>query len=97
MLNHDFHGTKKIKDNVEHLLGFSATTKKVDNWVYDNVADKLIFDEEMRKKLQENNPYATIKMWELLMETQSRGYWEADEEKIKKLKEIVMNLESEVE
>lgn len=97
MLNHDFHGTKKIKDNVEHLLGFSATTKKVDNWVYDNVADKLIFDEEMRKKLQENNPYATIKMGELLMETQSRGYWEADEEKIKKLKEIVMNLESEVE
>lgn len=97
MLNHDFHGSKKIKDRLEHLLGFSATTGKVDNWLYDNVAEKLIFDDTMREKLQENNPYATIKMGELLLETESRGYWEADPEKIKKLKDIVMDLETEVE
>lgn len=40
MLNHDFHGTKKIKDRVEYLLGFAVTTGKVGNWIFDEVANK---------------------------------------------------------
>ncbi len=55
MLKHDFHGTKKIKDRLENLLGFAATTGKVESWVFNEAADSLIFNEEMRKKLQSNN------------------------------------------
>ncbi|MGQ9465849.1 MAG: magnesium chelatase subunit H, partial [bacterium] len=79
MLKHDFHGVSKIKDRVEYLLAFAATTGKVENWVFDKVADRLIFDEEMRKKLQSNNPYATMKIGELLMESERRGYWKLEE------------------
>ncbi|GAB4316428.1 MAG: cobaltochelatase subunit CobN [Methanobacteriaceae archaeon] len=97
MLNHDFHGAKNIKDRMEHLLGFAATTGKVRNWVFDDVAEKLIFDEDMRKRLQENNPYAAIKMGEVLLESESRGYWDVDEEKLRKLRNIVLDMESDVE
>jgi len=97
MLKHDFHGAKKIKDRVEYLLGFAATTGKVENWVFDEVADKLIFDEEMRNRLQSNNPYATMRIAELLIEAERRGYWKADEERMKRLRDIILNMESVVE
>ena len=97
MLKHDFHGAKKIKDRVEYLLGFAATTGKVENWVFDEVADKLIFNEEMRKKLQQNNPYAAIKIGELLIESERRGYWKAEKEKLKQLQNIILNMEGDIE
>ena len=78
MLKHDFHGAKKIKDRVEYLLAFAATTGKVENWIFDEVADRLIFDEEMRRRLQENNPYATMRIAELLVEAERRGYWKVE-------------------
>ena len=88
LLKHDFHGAKKIKDRVEYLLGFAATTEKVENWV---------FDEEMGKKLQLNNPYATIKISELLIESERRGYWKVEKEKLRRLRDIILNMEGEVE
>jgi cobaltochelatase CobN len=97
LLKHDFHGAKKIKDRVEYLLGFAATTGKVENWVFDEVADRLVFDEEMGKKLQLNNPYATIKISELLIESERRGYWKVEKEKLKRLRDIILNMEGEVE
>jgi len=97
MLKHDFHGTKKIKDRVEYLLAFAATTGKVENWIFDEVADRLIFDEKMRKRLQSNNPYAAMKIAELLIETERRGYWKTKKEKLKSLRDIILNMESEIE
>ena len=97
MLKHDFHGAKKIKDRAEYLLGFSATTGKVENWVFDKVADRLIFDEDMRKKLQLNNPYATMKISEILIESERRGYWKVEKEKLKELRNIILNMEGDVE
>ncbi len=97
MLKHDFHGAKKIKDRVEYLLAFAATTNKVENWIFDEVANKMIFDNEMIENLKKNNPYATIKIAELLIEAQRRAYWKVEEEKLERLKEIILKMESDVE
>jgi cobaltochelatase CobN len=97
MLKHDFHGAKKIKDRVEYLLAFAATTGKVENWVFDEVAERLIFDEEMRKRLQQNNPYATMKIGEILIESERRGYWKVEEEKLRRLQNIILNMEGDIE
>lgn len=97
MLNHEFHGAKNIKDRVEYLLGFAATTGKVQNWVFEDVADKLVLDEEMRKKIEENNPYAAVKMGELLIESNKRGYWDTNEDKLNEIKGIILNMESDIE
>ncbi len=97
MLKHDFQGAKKIKNRVEYLLAFAATTGKVENWIFDEVADKLIFNEEMRKKLQQNNPYATMKIGEILIESEKRGYWKVEEKKLQQLQSIILNIEGEIE
>ena len=97
MLKHDFHGAKIIKDRVEYLLAFAATTGKVENWIFDEVADRLVFSEEMRRKLQQNNPYATMKICELLLESERRGYWKVEKEKFKQLQNIILDIEGDIE
>ncbi|MDP3065368.1 MAG: cobaltochelatase subunit CobN, partial [Methanobacteriaceae archaeon] len=97
MLNHEFHGAQKVQNSLEYLLGFAATTGKVENWLFEEAADKLLFDEDMRRRIQENNPYSAVKMGEILLETERRGYWEADEQKIKELRDIVVDMDAELE
>lgn len=97
MLAHRFHGGKKIKDRFENLLGFSATTGKVENWIFDEAANRYIFDEEMRKRLFENNPYATLRICQILVEAEKRGYWKTDPSRIEKLNEIILSLEGHLE
>lgn len=97
MLKHKYHGASKIKERVENLIGFAATTGKVESWVFDEVANRLVFDEETRQKIQENNPYAAVKISELLIEANSRGYWRADGNKIEELRNTVLELESIIE
>jgi cobaltochelatase CobN len=97
MLAHDFHGAKKIKDRVEYLLGFAATTGSVADWVFDSVADTLMLDPEMLKRLQANNAYATSRIAEILLESQSRGYWKTDQQRLQQMRDIVIDLESSLE
>ncbi|RLC71126.1 MAG: hypothetical protein DRI26_05745 [Chloroflexi bacterium] len=88
MLEHDFHGAQKIADRVEYLLGFAATTGAVEDWVWQGVARRFIFDEEMRKRLWENNKFASIEIAKRLLEAVERGYWKASEEEIKRIREM---------
>jgi len=97
MLKHNYHGGKKITDRVENLLGMAATTGKVESWIFDDVAEKYLLDEEMRKRLMDNNQYAAVKMGELLIETERRGYWDAEPEKLRKLRDIILSMEGEIE
>jgi cobaltochelatase CobN len=97
MLKHDFHGAQQVKTRVENLIGLAATTGKVGSWVFDSVADRLIFNQEMRRKLEENNRFATVKIGELLIESERRGYWKADESRSKQLRELVLKLEGQLE
>lgn len=97
MLKHGFSGVQKIADRVEYLLGLSATTNAVDNWIWDEAVNTFIFDEKMYRKLEKNNKYATKKMLERFLEAYERGYWKSDEKTIKKLKNKYMNLDAELE
>ncbi|MCD6301532.1 MAG: cobaltochelatase subunit CobN, partial [Staphylothermus sp.] len=89
MLKHKHHGGEKIATRVENLLGLAATTNQVENWVWDNIANKLVFNEESRQKIQENNPWAMKKIIEKLIEAHTRGYWKAKRERIDRLKQVL--------
>jgi len=74
---------REIVEGVENLLGLVATTNAVENWIWDKVAGRFVFNEE---KLKENNPYATGDILErLLLEANRRDYWKADEYRIGKI------------
>nr|MDO8080203.1 magnesium chelatase subunit H [Candidatus Freyarchaeota archaeon] len=97
MLKHDYHGGKKIAERVEYMLGFAATTNKVDNWIWSKVAEDYLFNEEMRKKLQENNKWALHEMIGRLLEANQRGYWHATREELDKLRQLFLEVEGEIE
>ncbi len=97
MLAHDFHGAKIVKDRVEYLLGLAATTHAVEPWVFDRAAERLIFDEQMRLRLERNNPYAAQRTAEVLLESNRRGYWQASDEQLEKLRGIMLAMEGGLE
>ena len=97
MLEHEFHGAKIVKDRVEYLLGLAATTKAVESWVFDQTAERLVFDEEMRARLERNNPFATQRMAEVLLESNHRGYWQATDDQLEKLRDLMLAMEGGLE
>ena len=97
VLAHEHHGGQQVADRLENLLGLAATTGEVDNGLFDEANDRLVLDEEMRHRIQENNPYALMEVVERLLEAEARGYWEADSEKLTQLQRIYLQLEGDLE
>jgi len=97
LLKHEFLGTQKIAERVENLLGLAATTNAVENWVWNKVAERFVFDEEMFERLKTNNPYATKSILERLLEANKRGYWKVDREVLDKLEEKYLKLDGMLE
>ncbi len=92
-----YRGVKNISQRVEHLIGWSATSESVDNWVWSQVAEKYLFDENVRKSMMKENVWAVEHQLNRLMEAFNRGIWDATEEEIEKLKKIYLEIESEIE
>ncbi|WP_202707166.1 cobaltochelatase subunit CobN [Sporosalibacterium faouarense] len=97
MLKHDYHGAQKIYDRFENMLGLAATTGKVDNWIFSEMHNKYVNDEEMKDRLKENNKWAYLSMVEILFECNKRGYWDATDDELKELQKTYLELEGDIE
>jgi cobaltochelatase CobN len=97
MLEHDYHGAQHIADRVENTLGLAATTNAVPNWIWSSIAERFVFDEKMRKRLEENNKFAAMEILEKLFEAEKRGYWNATEEEMESLRGAFLEMEGDVE
>jgi len=97
MLKHEYHGAQQIEERVYNTLGLAATTHAVENWIWSSIAERFVFDEEMRKRLMENNRFAAMGLTERLMEAEQRGYWDATEEEMEKLRQAYMEMEGDIE
>ncbi len=97
MLSHDFHGAQKISQRVEYLIGLQATTGKVNNWLFEQAAQTLLFDDETRRQLMENNRYATLEIAERMLEAHNRGYWQGSAEDVDRLKTMILEMETWLE
>lgn len=97
MLEHEVHGAQKVGERVENLIGMAATTHAVEDWVFSSVAERYLFDEAMRERMRDNNVYATEEIMRRLFEAQRRGYWNATDEEMEKLRDIYLELEGDIE
>jgi cobaltochelatase CobN len=97
MLEHKYHGAQQIADRLENTLGLAATTNAVPNWIWSSIAERFVFDEKMRRRLEENNKFAAVEIMERLFETEKRGYWDATEEEMEKMKRAYLEMEGDVE
>jgi magnesium chelatase subunit H len=97
MLKHGFRGVAEIENHVSNTFGWSATADAVDDWVYTEVANTFLFDEQMLERLRDLNPHSAHSLAQRLLEANGRGYWEVDQEMIEKLREISSSLEDQLE
>jgi magnesium chelatase subunit H len=70
------------------LIGWSGTTQFHENWVYDQAADTYALDAEMAEKLKKANPEAFRNIVGRMLEASGRGFWQPDEEQLRKLRAL---------
>jgi len=80
LLAHGYEGVRQIESHVTNTLGWSATTGQVAPWVYKHLTETFVLDAEMRQRLAELNPKASVKLANRLIEAGERAYWQPDEE-----------------
>jgi magnesium chelatase subunit H len=97
LLEHGYEGVKQIDAHVANTLGWSATTLKVQPWVYQQLTDTFVLDKEMRERLAELNPTASARVAHRLLEACERDYWQPDDETREQLERAGEELEDRLE
>ena len=97
MLAHRHRGGTEISKRVTNLVGLAATTGQVEDWMFDEVFDRYIGDEQMRERLVANNPHAAADIAQRLTEASERGLWAADEDRLDALDAMGFDLEAALE
>ncbi|NEQ73457.1 MAG: magnesium chelatase subunit H [Okeania sp. SIO2C9] len=97
MANQGSGGAYEISQRMTALIGWGGTANFADNWVYDGAAETYALDAEMAQKLREANPEAFRNIIGRMLEANGRGFWEADEEKLEKLRELYDVADEEIE
>jgi magnesium chelatase subunit H len=81
-------GAYEISQRMTALIGWGGTADFTDDWVYDQAADTYALDAEMAEKLRQANPEAFRNIISRMLEAHGRGFWQADEDKLNKLRQL---------
>ncbi|HLP87854.1 MAG TPA: magnesium chelatase subunit H [Nostocaceae cyanobacterium] len=90
-------GAYEISQRMTALVGWSGTADFTDNWVYDQAAETYALDPEMAEKLRKANPEAFRNIVSRMIEAHGRGFWQADKDKIDKLRQLYDLTDEELE
>jgi cobaltochelatase CobN len=87
VMRHGYKGAFEMASTIDFLFGYDATAQVVQDWMYEGVTRAYLSDPEVRKFLEEKNPWALKGMAERLLEAIQRGMWEEPSEEIRQLLE----------
>ena len=88
---------REIEAHVTNTLGWSATTGEVSPWVYQQLAETYVLDDEMRARIAALNPKASAKIVNRLIEATDRNYWSPDPATLDALRRAGEDLEDQLE
>jgi cobaltochelatase CobN len=95
---HGYKGGLECTATVDYLFGFDATASIMEDWMYEEVAQRYALDPVMREFLQESNPWALNAMAERLLEAAQRKMWqEPNPEVLGALKDAYLESEAVLE
>ncbi len=97
LLQHGHEGVRAIEAYITNTVGWSATTGKVDEWVYQELSETFVLDEDMRNRLSALNPQASMRMANRLLEASDRAYWKPDETTLAALESAADAIEDQLE
>jgi len=75
MMRHGFKGAAELAATVDYLFGYDATTDVASDWMYDQIAEKYLLDEDVAAFMDQANPWAARGIAEKLLEAAQRGMW----------------------
>ena len=96
MLNQGSGGAYEVSQRFTAMVGWAATSD-VDNFVFDQAAERYALDEEVAKKLQSSNPEAFKNVVRRLLEAAGRGMWSTDDDTLERLRDLYSEADDLVE
>jgi magnesium chelatase subunit H len=97
LLAHGYEGVRQIESQVTNTLGWSATTGAVAPWVYRQITETFVLDQNMRARLAALNPTASARLTNRLIEAQERRFWAPDDDTLAQLRAASEALEDGLE
>ncbi|RLV56250.1 cobaltochelatase subunit CobN [Aeromicrobium phragmitis] len=98
MQRHGYKGAFELAATVDYLFGFDATTGVVHDWMYEQLAQSYVLDEQTQQFMRQSNPWALRGIVERLHEAADRGLWaEPDPETLAALQSVYLEVEGELE
>ncbi|MGM9572436.1 MAG: cobaltochelatase subunit CobN [bacterium] len=97
MQKHGYKGAGDLFSLVSHCYQWDATSKVMDDWMYEELAGKYAFDKQMQEWMKEVNPWALHSLTQTLLEAIKRELWTAKPETKKELTKLYLEMEGELE
>lgn len=98
MRRHGYKGAFEMAATVDYLFGYDATANVMADWMYEQLTNSYVLDEQNRKFMQQSNPWALHGIAERLLEAASRGLWEnPDQQVLSDLRSVFLETEGELE
>ncbi len=98
MIRHGYKGAAELSATVDYLFGYDATAGVAEDWMYEQVAQKYLLDEDVAAFVAQSNPWAGRAIAEKLLEAADRGLWAAPAaETLSAIQERFLALEGELE
>ena len=97
MKKHGYKGAGDLAQYVAVSYQWDATSQIMEDWMYEKYAQKYALDPAMQEWMQKVNPWALIRISEVLLEAAQRNLWSANEDTLKDLKKLCLEIEGELE
>jgi len=97
MKRHGYKGAGDISRMVDIAFGWDATAEVLEDWMYEELANKYALDEQMQEWLKDVNPHALLNISERLLEAIERNMWNAGDEMKEKLRDVYLEIEGMIE
>jgi cobaltochelatase CobN len=94
MQQHGYKGAFEMAASVDYLFAYDATTGLIDDYQYQNVADRLVFDETNQAFMQQHNSAALEEMAERLLEATQRGLWQQPGDYAQRLQDLLLAMDA---
>ena len=97
MMQHGYKGAADLANMLAHSYQWDATSKIMEDWMYEKYAEKYAFEPKVQEWLRRVNPWALQRMTETLLEAQQRGLWQPKESTLAQLQELYLSIEGQLE
>ncbi len=94
MKEHGYKGAGDLSKRIGRVYGFGATTGKVDDWIFDDIAETFMLDPEMKEWFEKVNPWALEEIGRRLLEAEARAIWKPDPELLERLRDAYLDTEA---